>query len=163
MRTLNHQLPPEFENALKIINRKYEEYRLYDRQSNGISDEIWLYNNRTTIINNIPKIREIPSGDDWRWNQSKRRYKVKLQSGIFLELQKLVPRKFKKDSNTLPTLKLWRGMLHDLEHPITIFWCEKGLNRTDESLLILSEYSFLARFMDSRTANEFWPIQKTCI
>ena len=169
-------LPPEFEKALKVINRKLEILHTKPQQTQKLSTNMWSKSGNLTIIKKRPKIRDIPSGFGWRWNQAKRRYNVTNDKvGAKIELLKLVPRKcVRSPISTLPTLKLWQAsVVYKVggKSSITVFWCEKGDKAAEKAVsnpfemieeqhpnpINLDDYSFLAPLMDPTEACQLWP------
>ena len=154
--------PPEFSQAFEVLH-KHLLFLLLNRRviPQQLSDELWMYSGNVSHVTRSSKIRDVPSGVGWRWNQAKRKYVIKHhQTGISLELLKLVPRKSVRSTLTnLPKLKLWQGTCTDEHNPITVFWCEKGLdsNETSPNDLNISDYEFLAPFMDQHLGEELWP------
>ena len=160
MRT-STQLPPEFEKASKIASKRIE-YVKNNRNliASSLTNQIWIQTGNMAQIKYKPKIREIPSGEGWRWNQAKRRYIVTFdKTGTTMELTKLVPRKAARSTlSSLPKLKIWQASVIDKRFPLTVFWCEKG----EDALSILPEIelddlSFLAPFMEEEEGKLLWP------
>lgn len=163
MRTYNsnsHPLPPEFEKAYKVACKQLDNPNA--KLSIKLPSSIWTTSGGCVCIKKKPKIREIPSGDGWRWNQAKRRYNVTHdKSGSSLELLKLVPRKtVRSHLKTLPTLKLWQVTVTGKRN-LAIFWCEKGSDSIEsvDDDIDLADFSFLAPFMDPAEASTLWPTE----
>ena len=154
-------LPPEFKSASKVLTR-FMNSNVIHKKTQKLSNDMWFRTDSKTFIKKTPKIREIPSGSGWRWNQAKKRYTFfheKLNSDV--ELMKLVPRKYPNSTlKSLPKLKLWRATVLDDSNPCTAYWCEKGAD-SDESFdlvnLQIEDFSFLAPFVDDATRFELWP------
>ena len=148
-------LPPEFSNALKKLTSTFKDATT---QQTKLSPSIWQNSESNASLNRVPKIREIPSGNGWRWNQAKKRYVVQYDQ-ITIELTKLVPRKAVRSHLTsLPKLKLWQGIITNNNEPDSaVYWCEKGADLTEEPELALEEYSFLSEYMSEEDSKQLWP------
>mmetsp|Transcript_38752 Transcript_38752/g.66518 ORF Transcript_38752/g.66518 Transcript_38752/m.66518 type:complete len:189 (-) Transcript_38752:36-602(-) len=151
-------LPPEFDKAFKVLSKRI--HSSFNCPTVKLTDTLWMETGAIESIKKKLKIREIPSGSEWRWNQAKRRYTLSCEkSGILIELTKLVPRKSARSTlTTLPKYKLWQASVLSKTNPMTVFWCEKGadFNEPKEDLQ-LQDYSFLAEFMDASEAKQLWP------
>ena len=159
--------PPEFSQAFDVLH-KHLHFLIQHRRAipQQLTDELWMYSGNLSHVTKSSKIRDVPSGIGWRWNQAKRKYVIKHhQTGISLELLKLVPRKSVRSTlANLPKLKLWQGTTIEQQHtPITVFWCEKGFdsNEISSNDLDISDYEFLAPFMDQHIGEELWPHNST--
>lgn len=153
--------PPEYDRASQVIGKYYlkmKETNTMPSTTHGMTSNLWKSTDSLVCINRRPKIRDIPSGIGWRWNQAKRRFSmVNEETGFTIEILKLVPRKSAGSSlEALPKLKLWQGSFYNDENT-TIFWCEKGEDHVSTDLK-LSDYSFLSKFMDNRALGDhLWP------
>jgi len=110
MRTYNSNsqpLPPEFEKAFKVACKQLD--NSIAKLSVKLPSSIWTTSGGCVCISKKPKIREIPSGKGWRWNQAKNRYYATVENlNVEVEVLKLVPRKSIRSTITkLPKLKLW--------------------------------------------------------
>lgn len=162
-------IPPEFEKASKIISKRLESHAskpIYQK----LSSQMWLKSGTSSVIRKKPKIRDIPSGNGWRWNQAKRRYHITNDKlNLSFEILKLVPRRcVRSHLKTLPTLKLWQACICNKKTPLTIFWCERGVDSMDiyqqqefvpesQESIEISDFLFLARFMHPSHAQQIWP------
>lgn len=151
-------LPPEFERALERITKYFNTTITPPINEKLIPDKIWKQSGFAVVVSSVPKIRTIPSGEGWRWNQAKHRYTVNVENSNYsVELTKLVPRKSVRSTlDTLPKLKVWKGTILMENNNQTVLWCEKGMDQTDImndikeiDNLQIDDYSFLAPFMDS--------------
>ena len=172
MRNMNYPgLAPEFEKALKMATKRIEPLITSSFKAQKMCSDLWMKSGTVIIIHKKPKIRDIPSGEGWRWNQAKRKHIVMSESfNMPLEIMKLVPRKaFKGSSQSLPKVKLWQVCLLNAINPITVFWCERGIDecenmcisttfeKEDNTTLDISDFSFLAPFMNPNDGRELWP------
>jgi len=64
-------LPPEFQNALGILQNIKNENIRFDLRSS-----IWEETHSCAYVKRKLKVREIPSGSQWKWNQAKKRYTI---------------------------------------------------------------------------------------
>ena len=149
-------LPPEFDRAMKFINKRL--LRVLNSPVPVLPSSIWESTNNLLVINKSPKIRDIPHGMNWRWNQAKNRYKVSLDEiSTSAEILKLVPRKTSEKLSTLPKLKLWQVKSLNKNNIFTIYWCEKGADSSDNINLKLKDFSFLAEFIEPEIGKSLWP------
>lgn len=149
-------LPQEFIQATKVFD---EIISRGTYQRTKLTYECFFHSNAITVCKKSVKIRDIPSGYGWRWNQAKRRYSIK-KEGYSYELLKLVPRKTPTSTlKTLPKLKLWRAVVLSGRCKAIILWCERGQDIPESTLndIHLSDLTFLAPLMDRDTAIELWP------
>lgn len=153
-------LPPEFNKALEVAIQKFDELLIKRVSSQELTNQLWTTTGFSAFTRKQYKIREIPSGDGWRWNQAKHRYTISdTKYGAPLSIIKLVPRKAAKSSlDSLPKLKLWLISMTYKKYSMSIFWCEKGADLyTPQEELNLKDYAFLAPFMDPLTSKELFP------
>jgi len=150
--------PPEFEQALKVIEKRIE--RLLAQPESHLTHSVYMKTDSLVAVKALPKIREIPSGEGWRWNQAKRRYVVTFDKiSTEVEIMKLVPRKSVRSTlDRLPKLKLWQIKSVNRKSSFAAYWCEKGSDSDIEGQeLNLEDYSFLAEFMEPSEGQELWP------
>ena len=157
MRTTSNLLPPEFKKAFKVFSKTLKSVDNGIIPTGKLTKEVWSQSGNLVHVDKRPRIREIPSGNGWRWNQAKKRYTVTCEvNGNPVEIMKLVPR---KTVNTplikLPKLKIFQ--LCDEITSFTTFWCEKGADSDPTLDLDVSDYSFLAEFMNPSEAIDIWP------
>ena len=151
-------IPPEFERASNVIEKRVE--RLLAHSNVLLTTSLWKNTDSLVAVKKIPKIREIPSGDGWRWNQAKRKYNTTFDKiSTDVEIMKLVPRKSVRSSiSRLPKLKLWQIKSVNRKTPFAAYWCEKGSDSDIEGQeLNLEDYSFLAEFMEPCEGQQLWP------
>ena len=156
-----YNMPPEFEKAVKVCMKKLEQYQ-HETLPYEIPSSIYKKTGSIVGVRKLAKIREIPSGNGWRWNQAKKRYSALSETfNLEFEVLKLVPRKSVKSNIVkLPKLKLWQVNFKNSNSPIIIYWCERGtdLESTSSDLdLDLEAYSFLAEFINPEVGKELWP------
>ena len=160
-------LPPEFEKAASVVNKRIESPEGRLNFTTNLTNNLWRKSNQLVSLKKVPKIREIPSGEGWRWNQAKRRYTIKNDNGSSIQIIKLVPRRSVRSTlKDLPKLKLWQARTVNKKSNITIFWCEKGADsnintpsqtKEQQPSLDINEFSFLADFMDPIEGQRIWP------
>lgn len=157
MITVVSKLPPEFQTALGILQN------IQNEDFNELQPAIWKETGFCAHAKKKLKIREIPSGSQWKWNQAKKRYTIASfngESNTNVELTKLVPRKSVNSTlNKLPKLKLWLGIISNDIKEYSVLWCEKGIDFSpiESPELNIDDYVFLADFMDDECSKEFWP------
>jgi len=151
-----YSLSPEFANAFQVIKDAHPIFYEYTT----LPDECIMENAIVKV--NVPfRTTKIPSQDTWRWNQSKK--KEKIYSNLFdanVEISKLLPRRIIKKC-AIESFKLWKFEItprNVFERKYWILWCEKGIVEKDTINISISDYDFLAPFMeDQRLADLFWP------
>lgn len=158
------KLSPEYQNAVNMLDRVISNTNI--RSGDVIPEEI---KNEGTIVflKNDFKSRNIPAGEDWRWNQAKSRRRVVLpQSANLVEFYKLMPRPLYNQtcSSNFPKrcFKIWRFDVYNLSGSQIRFralWCEKGI-KNDATTMSLEDFRFLSPFMDPNLAEEIWPLEK---
>jgi len=150
--------PPEFERASNIIEKSVE--KLLAHSDIFLTTSLWMITDSLIAVKKVPKIREIPSGDGWRWNQAKRKYNATFDKiSTEVEIMKLVPRKSVRSTiDRLPKLKLWQITSTNRRLPFAVYWCEKGSDSDNEfQNMNLNDYSFLAEFIDPEEGKLLWP------
>ena len=150
---------PEVKRALKIIDQEIENVSSINFiHYEELTQQVWENSGRITIIQSLPKIKQIPSEKGWRWNQSKGRISIEKMDrpSVSIDLMKLVPRKVVRSHlESVPSLKLWEANVYEFgKFKYTVFWCEKGARPGD---LQLEDFSFLAKWMDPNRAQQLWP------
>ena len=68
-------MPPEFEKAIKVSIKIVVQYQNEILPFN-IPSSIYKKTGSIVGVRKLAKIREIPSGKGWRWNQAKNRYYI---------------------------------------------------------------------------------------
>ena len=152
---LVQSLPSEFDQALKRLTYIITESTNYQHK---LSPNIWNTTESTAILKTIPKIRDIPSGKEWKWKQARKRYIMKFGQNT-IEITKLVPRKpVKSNLQCLPKIKLWQGIVSDrIGSDYVVYWCEKGADLLEQPELQIEDFSFLSKFMNEDLSKLFWP------
>ena len=151
-------IPPEFERASNVIEKRVE--RLLAHSNVLLTTSLWKNTDSLVAVKKIPKIREIPSGDGWRWNQAKRKYNTTFDKiSTDVEIMKLVPRKSVRSTICrLPKLKLWQITSTNIRSPFAVYWCEKGSDSDNEFQdMDINDYSFLAEFIEPEEGKLLWP------
>merc|ERR1711934_316963 len=109
--------------------------------------------------------KQFPKGATWRWNQTKKRRQAFLVNrNAIVNLAKFTPRRCsKKNSDELPSLKLWHYELCYRDCPqVTyhVLWCEKGYSTLPTYSTFdvsMNDLEFLIPFMPRDTAKELFP------
>merc|ERR1712137_249216 len=95
------------------------------------------------------RTRDIPSGEYWKWNQSKGRYTVKL-GDCEVVFYKLIPRTINKIHKT-PKMKIWCFKVsYPTGKSVRALWCERGYTKQPN----LEELEFLKDFMPQQLSDE---------
>ena len=167
------KLQPEYARALGVLDANLD--KLHPSPVTQLSEKIWQQNNIAMFYGAFAA-KHIPSGDLWRWNQTRSRKKTFIpHRNTSVEIVKLIPRKRKVEtpSSHVPVYKLWMLVLSSHYSTATVIWCEKGANSTffelprmheakqeistQQNGLCLQDYAFLADFMTPEDAKMFWP------
>ena len=153
-------IPPEFHFAFNKMCKRLTFLSNNPLPSSVLQDQFWEKDILLHVYK-VPKIRNIPSGSEWRWNQAKRKYSFK-KNGMKVEILKLVPRRLNKNiSCKIPKVKLWQACITDTPcNPIVLFWAQ-SITTKEESKTIpdIQNYYFLAPFMeDNELQKELWPV-----
>mmetsp|Transcript_26512 Transcript_26512/g.40856 ORF Transcript_26512/g.40856 Transcript_26512/m.40856 type:complete len:175 (+) Transcript_26512:152-676(+) len=158
-----HGLQPEHERVINDLSRKLSAPISYS-MVHTLTTEIWE-KGCFKFFKEPVTAKNIPSGTDWRWNQTKSTVCGTLGTDVEVMLHKLIPRK--KPSITgklqLPSLKIWRMEIKhkaSTEPHLHVLYCEKGITFSSTLKFCemhLDQFSFLGEFMDAEVANEFWP------
>merc|ERR1712137_676529 len=117
------------------------------------------------LFSGVLKAKQIPSGDYWRWNQTKSRQSAQLKDNSQVSFYKLMPRRLPQCSKSQkpPLYKIW---LFHINSSQTVLWCEQGKDKTISppksepiSLVFprLEQLEFLKEFMPSSVSLELWP------
>ena len=130
-------LPREYLDALhKFLDYKSKLNVKSNAFSPSIDDDCFMSSGFTDIYSGKVKLSQIPSGNGWKWSQSKGRKKIPIPSeNMIVDVFKITPRKLKDEKiGLVPSLKMW--ILH-IQFDATcnsILWCEKGLDPTKNEL-----------------------------
>ena len=160
------ELTPEYTTAVQYL---MELLKNPQPLQTYISEDILQHGNVQFLSSGLT-LKNIPSADGWRWNQTRSRKRVTIH-GANVTFFKLTPRR-KSDAlldATLPSFKMWKFIIAPTSKdiPFQILWCEKGATAersygcihpmTEDSFANIDEFSFLAPFMDSHLASLLWP------
>ena len=158
------KLQPEHIRAICHIDEQMDTMPLCD--ASKISTDIWKTDSIMKFLD-PPLVSQIPSGNDWRWNQTKsRKVALIVKRDAKIYLHKLIPRK--KDKNieaNMPRIKLWYFEIQFSNSEVSWFalWCERGLlesqieefeNKSEE--IHIDQYKFLKSFMSPDVASSLW-------
>ena len=153
-------IPPEFHFAFNKMYKRLAFLSNNQVPSSVLQDQFWEKDNLSHVYK-LPKIRNIPSGSEWRWNQAKRKYNFK-KNGMKVEIMKLVPRRLNKNiSSGIPKVKLWQAYItNTVYNPIVLFWTQSTTTQEESKTIPdIQNYSFLAPFMDdNELGREIWPL-----
>merc|ERR1719282_715607 len=120
------KLKPEFKHALASIDNALP--RLPAAPLSSVSCTIWTHD-KFSLFDQPLRVRRIPAGKDWRWNQTKCKKHATLHSlNASVIFAKLVPRRTSKSDTPLPNYKLWYFQIEreGTTGGLTAFWCERG-------------------------------------
>lgn len=120
------KLKPEFKHALASIDNVLP--RLPAVPLSSVSCAIWTHD-KFSLFDQPLRVRRIPAGKDWRWNQTKCKKHATLTScNASVIFAKLVPRRTNKSETPLPNYKLWYFQIEPegATGGMTAFWCERG-------------------------------------
>ena len=128
------KLLPEYIRALEFLDEKLDV--LSASVVSEISTDIWKQGSILMFCEPF-SARNLPSGKNWRWNQTKARKQafLKKRGNAVVNFFKLSTRKRNvKDSGSIPGFKMWQFelFLHKEDEPVYIIWCEKGLQPEEE-------------------------------
>ena len=154
------KIQPEYSRAIS----KYTDILREPSSTTLACNEYVIKNGSICKLDHPCDIKAIPSGENWRWNQSKSKVKVNV-AGADIIIQKLIPRKKKGCiADSTPSYKLWiYTITHDMD---TIYgsWCEKGVvsctdpqTTEDFSMLSIEDFVFLSPFVDPSIVPVLWP------
>mmetsp|Transcript_16718 Transcript_16718/g.21313 ORF Transcript_16718/g.21313 Transcript_16718/m.21313 type:complete len:235 (-) Transcript_16718:84-788(-) len=126
--TSKERLLPEYIRALEFLDSSLDS--LVATPVEDISDSIW---NEGSVLMFVEQFsaRYIPSGENWRWNQTKSRKQASLVTKkATVNFFKLSTRK--RNTNTsasIPGFKMWQFEItfQPKGEPIYVVWCEKGI------------------------------------
>ena len=129
MRTTDTTMKPEdrraLQNLLAVLDKSNINHTI-------MSSDVWT-ENRLSFFSLPFATKRIPSGNNWRWNQSRAKKEIYLQQyNAQVVIAKLIARKT-KDSDTAPNYKLWQftvTFLYSKREPLVVLWCEKGRKET---------------------------------
>jgi len=152
---VSHSIPPEYRRIAGVVD-----YFLMSTEiqvNAELSKDVATTGNIQIVYRSF-NARDIPGGEDWRWNQTKARQTLQLphtkEKAIIF---KLIPRLRKKGAadKRLPKFKLWQlRIFPKFTIPFWVLYCEKG----NESNLLIEDYSFLYKFMEEKSvAQSLWP------
>ena len=73
-------------------------------------------------------VQSIPTGEGWRWNQTKKRKEHVEETGTQTVIIKLIPRKLKNSKENAPRHKLWHVSFTSTSSSSisTVLFCERG-------------------------------------
>jgi hypothetical protein len=178
-------LKPEHRRALMFINTHVRSLE-NDIINGPITDSIF-HQGSYLVSGALLSSRMIPSGNHWKWNQTKsRKHALLTEHQAHVRLFKLIPRRKSSGGShprqIIPSIKLWKYEISFLQQPERCFhalWCERGLPKpeapassppattsppstpaqpSDESTPLLEDFSFLAWTMEDRAlAQQLWP------
>ena len=126
------KLLPEYIRAIEYLDSVIDD--LASSAIDDISEDIW---NEGSVLMFTEQFsaRFIPSGANWRWNQTKsRKQAVLLRKKAVVNFFKLSTRKRNTNTTeTIPGFKMWQFeiRLKPKIEPIYVVWCEKGLKNDD--------------------------------
>merc|ERR1712137_956601 len=128
------KLLPEYSRALKFLDKVLN--NLETSRVDDISEDIWIEGS-VMMFKEQFSARHIPSGNNWRWNQTKSRKTAILQEkNVVVNFFKLSTRKRKNGSSSaIPGFKMWQFEIKFRpNNDITfVVWCEKGIPIGNES------------------------------
>ena len=75
----------------------------------------------------IIKIQDIPKGAGWKWNQTRRKSEHHTRTSNPAVITKLIPRRSKLAEEDAPRYKLWHLTFNNGQVPLTVLYCEKGV------------------------------------
>ena len=162
------KLPPEFKRAAKVLCSQISFLNNLP-PSHPPPNGFWKTSNSVFYVYRNIRNQDIPSSNGWRWNQVKNRYQVTDKySGKIIQITKLIPRKTPGSSiKCCPKYKLWRGVTECYENTTTIYWLEKGEDKSQKVVipeenepLNISDFEFLAPFMEPEDVMFFWGVPK---
>ena len=120
------RLKPEDRRALGVLAITLKEHGTIPRSN--MSKDVWIHNKITSFYAPLTT-KSIPSGKDWRWNQTRAKKVASLESfGASVTFAKLITRKTRSGVESIPNYKLWHFTLTFAGQldSIVILWCEKG-------------------------------------
>ena len=130
--TSKEKLLPEYIRALEFLNAHIDDLKASFVEE--ISTDIWNQGSISMFYEPF-SARNLPSGKNWRWNQTKARKQAVLRrNNAVVNFFKLSTRKRNiKDKSTIPGFKMWQFevKLNGTE-PVFVLWCEKGVNIEDD-------------------------------
>lgn len=127
------KLLPEYIRAIEFLDSIID--NLESSSIDDISEKIW---NEGSVLMFTEQFsaRYIPSGDNWRWNQTKsRKQAILLRKKAAVNFFKLSTRKRNTNtSESIPGFKMWQFevRLKPKGEPIYVVWCEKGIKTIKE-------------------------------
>ena len=159
------KLQPEHVRAICHVDQHLDELQLSDVEH--IENDMWVTGS-IKLFTEAPVVSQIPSGNLWRWNQTKSRkgaFIVQRNAKVFLH--KLIPRKKdKNNSANMPHLKLWYfEIILVTGIPIYVLWCERGIqqsqiteyeNQQVQQDIHVGQFEFLREFMQADVACSIW-------
>eukprot|EP00012_Vannella_robusta_P007261 CAMPEP_0206199104 /NCGR_PEP_ID=MMETSP0166-20121206/10057_1 /ASSEMBLY_ACC=CAM_ASM_000260 /TAXON_ID=95228 /ORGANISM="Vannella robusta, Strain DIVA3 518/3/11/1/6" /LENGTH=156 /DNA_ID=CAMNT_0053617131 /DNA_START=140 /DNA_END=607 /DNA_ORIENTATION=+ len=152
-------LQPEHIRALDKLVEHFDSTTPGTR--NTISSKVWE-EGAFLVINEVVAAKHIPCGRTWRWNQTKSRKTAKaIEQNVTVNFHKLIPRKKRNAMDAeIPTFKLWwYEIVIPGKETHYALWCERGIEYSRgvrECEMHVSQFSFLAEFMDPETAADIW-------
>merc|ERR1712137_1279566 len=151
--TVSNKLAPEFANAARLV---IDSLHCKVNATTEISSDILNQGNIQKITHNF-HAREIPSGDGWRWNQTKARKDIYLEASVHVQFFKLSPRRRGKSCGTPPPMKLWKFNVVTPVEEYFLLWCERG---NLPPTITIDDFSFLAPFMADELVLQLWPTKQ---
>ena len=149
-------LMPEFKRAASAFDSALTQLSM--KPISEVSSAIWTQG-AFSLFDAPVRIRRIPAGRHWRWNQTKGKQGTTVSDGSKLLVVKLVPRKASGAESPAPKYKLW---LFQFEDARTGFWCETGGSNPEHELLCdrwtLSSDATVAAPLSERSPSLFNPL-----
>ena len=130
-----NKLKPEFKHALSLVDQAL--HSLQPKPISVVSCSIWTHD-KFSLFDQPLRVRRIPAGKDWRWNQTKCKKHATLSTlNASVIFAKLVPRRTTKSDSPLPNYKLWYFQIepNDASGGMTAFWCERGSSDPHRELM----------------------------
>ena len=131
---VEEKLKPEEKTALRKLYIALQ--TIPHQESAHITSQVWVVD-QLSIFSAPLLTRQIPSGTDWRWNQTKARKLIEVEElGASITATKLLSRKTSADAIS-PNYKLWRLAVsfHDrTKKPIVVLWCERGRQEAPQEI-----------------------------
>ena len=127
---LPSDLPREYLDALhKFLDMK-NALDIEGKHSPKVEDDCWMKTGTVSIYTCRIKPAYVPSGNNWKWAQSKGRKTVPMENeNMTIDIFKILPRRKDKESSfPVPSLKLWIFHLRFENKCNSVIWCEKGLD-----------------------------------
>merc|ERR1711862_713725 len=110
--TSKEKLLPEYIRALEFLDSKLD--TLNPTPIEDISTNIWKQGS-IHLFEGPFSARNLPSGKNWRWNQTKARKQATSKRNV-------------RDACSVPGFKMWQFEIttNKFDEPFYVVWCEKG-------------------------------------